>query len=237
MLHECVYIDIDNIHFIDSVNMPDAKTYHRGDLKADLIRAAWEMLEAEGPDGLSVRKLAAAAGVSHNAPYMHFKGRDGLVAALAASGFEGLGQAIRAEVQDFQSDWHDAFRAGCRAYVRYAVANPQLYVLMHRDYCPETWPETVQASVAAFDLLKGALAEGQRQGQIREDDVAEQALGVWAALHGLAGILGRPSGANAVSVNSSDQVVDNTIDMLVTGIALRTKTSSQPALFQAIRLT
>lgn len=225
VLRQEEYIDTDHILFIDSVNMPDAKTYHRGDLRADLLRLGRQMLEADGPDGLSVRKLAAAAGVSHNAPYMHFKGRDGLVAALAASGFDGLGAAIRAEATNSGADWLTAFRAGCRAYVRYAIAHPQLYALMHRDYSPTEWPETGKASIAALDLLKGALAEGQRQGHIRIGDNHDQALGVWAALHGIAGILGRPSGAGAVSDKEPGQIVDDLLDMLVTGLAPADKTA------------
>lgn len=236
MLHESVYIDDDNIHFIDSVNMPDAKTYHRGDLKADLLRAAQEMLEAEGPDGLSVRKLAAAAGVSHNAPYMHFKGREGLLAALAASGFDGLGVAIRAATEGIGDDWRSAFLAGCRAYVAYAVEHPELYALMHRDYCPETWPETLRSSMASYDLLKGALAEGQAQGHVRDGSVDEQALTVWAALHGLAGILGRPSRGAWVSPKPPDAIVDGVIGMCLAGLDRPRKAAAQPALFQSIRL-
>lgn len=216
--------------------MQDSKTYHRGDLKADLLDAAARMLEAEGPDGLSVRKLAAAAGVSHNAPYMHFKGREGLLAALAASGFDGLGVAIRVATEGIGVDWRRAFLAGCRAYVAYAVANPELYALMHRDHCPDQWPETLQSSMATYDLLKGALAEGQVQGHVRDGSVDDQALTVWAALHGLAGILGRPAGARYISPKSAEELVDDTISMLITGLERPRKTAGQPALFQSIRL-
>ena len=48
------------------------------------------MLATSGPEALSLRELARALGVSHNAPYKHFTTRDALLAALAAEGFREL---------------------------------------------------------------------------------------------------------------------------------------------------
>ena len=48
------------------------KKYHHGDLKNALIQAGVEILSKEGIGGLSLRKVALEAGVSHAAPYAHF---------------------------------------------------------------------------------------------------------------------------------------------------------------------
>ena len=69
-------------------------TYHHGDLRAAVLSAAWKMVEKEGVEGLSVREAARRAGVSHNAPYRHFAGRDALIAALVAEGFDELKKAM-----------------------------------------------------------------------------------------------------------------------------------------------
>ncbi|WP_416899631.1 MAG: TetR/AcrR family transcriptional regulator [Minwuia sp.] len=202
--------------------MPKAKAYHRGGLREDLVRLGAEMLEREGLDGLSVRKLAAEAGVSHNAPYMHFDDREALIAAIAAHGFAEQRRAIAAAVAGSRAkDWATRFRTGCRAYVRFATGRPVLYAAMHRGFDPDRNPEAFQASVGALGQLKDALDEGQRLGEIRTGDLHELAIGVWTALHGLAGILGRPDGGRFISAKPAEAIVDDTLDMLLGGIARR----------------
>ena len=95
-------------------------TYHHGDLRAAVLAAAAEMMEREGLAGLSVRKAARRAGVSHNAPYRHFPDRDALLAALAAEGFRELGKAL---------DGRSGREMG-EAYVRFAREHPQRFRLM-----------------------------------------------------------------------------------------------------------
>ena len=74
-------------------------TYHHGDLRAAVLSAAWKMVEKEGVEGLSVREAARRAGVSHNAPYRHFAGRDALIAALVAEGFDELKKALNEAIR------------------------------------------------------------------------------------------------------------------------------------------
>ena len=50
-----------------------AQTYHHGDLKTQLIREGLKLLDAEGYQGFTLRKVAKLCGVSQTAPYRHFK--------------------------------------------------------------------------------------------------------------------------------------------------------------------
>ena len=52
-----------------------------------LLKAARTIFAKEGLDGLSVRAVAAAAGLSAMAMYRHFKDKDALVDALMRDGF------------------------------------------------------------------------------------------------------------------------------------------------------
>ena len=59
-------------------------------MEAALLTSAAEILETEGPDGLSVRRIAAAAGVAPMGVYNHFESKFGIVEALFIQGFERL---------------------------------------------------------------------------------------------------------------------------------------------------
>ena len=60
-----------------------AKTYHHGNLRAELLDAAVLQLRETGIEDLSLRALARAIGVSQTAPYRHFADKGELLAAMA----------------------------------------------------------------------------------------------------------------------------------------------------------
>src|SRR6202161_3568143 len=62
-------------------------------MEAALLSSAADLLETEGPEGLSVRKIAAAAGVAPMGVYNHFESKFGIVEALFIQGFERLRDA------------------------------------------------------------------------------------------------------------------------------------------------
>ena len=65
-------------------------------LKARLVASARDLLEREGLEAASLRGAARGAGVSHMAPYRHFKDKDELLAAVAEQGFREMTQFIDA---------------------------------------------------------------------------------------------------------------------------------------------
>jgi AcrR family transcriptional regulator len=95
-------------------------TYHHGDLRAALLKAAARTLEKDGPDAISLRDLARGTDVSHNAPYRHFPDRESLLTALSDEGYAQLVEALRGK------PWRDQ----ATSYVRFALANPQRFRLM-----------------------------------------------------------------------------------------------------------
>src|SRR5215813_14824209 len=71
------------------------KPYHHGNLREALLESAIVLIAEVGPAGFKLRELARRAGVSHNAPYRHFRDRDALMAAVAKQGFRELTRAMR----------------------------------------------------------------------------------------------------------------------------------------------
>ena len=74
-------------------------SYHHGDLRAQLIAAVRDLVEAHGPDGFSVAEAARRAGVSSAAPYKHFKDRPELLRAVAGEGMDRLRAAMEAALE------------------------------------------------------------------------------------------------------------------------------------------
>src|SRR6476661_4198967 len=105
--------------------------YHHGDLRPALLQASLALIEEDGIGALSLREVARKAGVSHNAPYHHFKDRGSLLAALAEDGFATLARemaAARAAAPDAQA----RLEACGLAYIRFALESRARFKLMFR---------------------------------------------------------------------------------------------------------
>ena len=163
-------------------NNSTERPYHHGDLRSAVIKSALLLLETEGGPALSLRKVAAHAGVSGSAPYRHFKDREALLAALAFHGFEGLSEKLGKALSS--SEPHTEINALGAAYIAFATNNRSLYSLMFtdKDLAAREDEALARMSEEAFSLLEHAV----RRRLIADNQRASRfyATTIWAALHG-----------------------------------------------------
>ena len=198
-------------------NRKQSGHYHHGDLVNVLLETAEALLESRGPAGLSLREVARSAGVSHAAPYRHFRDKAALLQALAQRGFERLQLAIeRAADGARQNPEQQLVDAGV-ACVRQAVRFPELSRLMFGGVMPQAEKgASLDAAMAAFGVLEKILHDGIAAGVFRQRDAQELALTVWAAMHGLAmlttaGQLAALQGNDASALDSTVRVVASNV--------------------------
>jgi AcrR family transcriptional regulator len=150
-------------------------SYHHGDLRPALLRAGADVLEKQGLEALTLRDVARRAGVSHNAPYRHFKDRDALLAAMAEDGFRALAGALEGKAGNAMGE----------AYVRFGLANPARFRLMFGGRLRlSEHPALRDASGRAYEALLQALRARQ---DLPDPEVAAAA--AWSLVHGLANLL------------------------------------------------
>lgn len=167
--------------------MSTTRPYHHGNLRAALLEAAEEALARGGVDDLSLRDLARRIGVSHAAPRRHFADRRALLDALAANGFERLGAAMRAVVED-GADFRSRLSALALVYVGFATEHAALLELMyarkHRAGAAGVQDAAARAFAAPIELI----AQGQAAGEVVPGDPERLAPVVFATIHGLAAL-------------------------------------------------
>ncbi|MFI7610767.1 TetR/AcrR family transcriptional regulator [Nonomuraea terrae] len=153
-------------------------------LREEILGAAEELLaEAGTEDALTVRAVAARAGVSTPAVYLHFAGKEALVEAVCMRVWGELGRLVR---DNFGGDPWLALGRCARAYIRFALDHPVQYrVLMMR---PSGSPGVPPAAAEAFGHMVGAVSACMETGVVAGDP-EEIALGLWSALHGCASLL------------------------------------------------
>ena len=102
--------------------------YHHGNLKQALIDAGIRIINKEGEQRLSLRKVAAACGVSHSAPYAHYKDKDELLSAIKSSVTEQFTEYLYKAVDEMKEESAEkAIVAMGRSYVKFFIDNPDYY--------------------------------------------------------------------------------------------------------------
>ena len=134
-----------------------------------IAAAARALLDAEGPEGLTMRRVADALGIKAPSLYKHVPDKTALELLVVAGGFVEVAEALEAATADAA----DPLPALAKAYRDYAVAHPHLYRLMNyqplrRDLLPPGLEER-----AAMPLLAATGHDG------------DKARALWAFAHGM----------------------------------------------------
>ncbi len=143
---------------------------------------------AEGPAGLTVRRLAELSGTSASAVYSLFGDKWGLVEAMFNEGFRRLSQRF-AELRPTSDPAADLLALG-QAFRAGALANPHLYDLMFGCPFPEFHPAEPNATAAlgTFTALVAGVQRCLDAGLLGGGDAMQLALFLFGQVHGLTGL-------------------------------------------------
>ncbi|HEX7147357.1 MAG TPA: TetR/AcrR family transcriptional regulator [Actinomycetota bacterium] len=148
------------------------------------MAAGRQLLEEEGPEALTMRRLAERVGIRAPSLYKHLPDKAALEAAIIATGFEEAAATFEQAVEgagegrgEGPGDWQPAGRGNAlvalaAAYRRFALEHPHLYRLMNNGPLPrEHLPPGLENRTAA-PLLRAAGSQAR-------------ARAVWAFAHGM----------------------------------------------------
>lgn len=171
---------------------------------------AEELFATRGPDGVTMRELAQALGVSSMTAYRYFADKDAILAAVRTRAFHRFSEAMEKAKADYDREKTkpkkppaksskksvDMKQGPGRAYLAFALENPAAYKLMFDINQPtrESYPDLVAAmSRAKATMGPGVLAISGAK-RFRGDPELGATM-LWSAMHGavmleLAGLLG-----------------------------------------------
>ena len=171
--------------------MPKKKTYHHGDLKNALIKAGVEILAKDGVGGLSLRKVALKAGVSHSAPYAHFVDKQALIAAISTEGFRQLYERVSTVAEEYKTKPPRQLVEAAWAYVQFALDDRDRFKVMFSGVLEKgkAYPEFVAETQKNFQLVKMIVEANQASGVLRSGPSDLAALSAWGIIHGFVMLL------------------------------------------------
>lgn len=168
--------------------------YHHGNLRQALIDAGVRIINEEGEQSLSLRKAAAACGVSHSAPYAHFKDKKELLDAIKVSVTEQFSAYLFEAVEKEKGESTEkAIVTMGRSYVKFFIENPDYYQFLFYNQgitihltAGETHDEDYPPYLMLKELFFRFLEENNLS--LSEEEKELRLIKIWVTVQGVASI-------------------------------------------------
>lgn len=165
----------------------ETRSYHHGDLKNGLIQAGMLVLSERGVGGLTLRGVAQRAGVSHSAPYAHFKDKQQLLAAIATEGFEQLYDSLQQAASVHPGDPRQQVVQAALAYLDFALQRTELFQLMFSRSLAvaRDQPDLQEVTRRMFQLVVQVVSQCSTFSSQAGTTAELKALIIWGQVHGI----------------------------------------------------
>jgi AcrR family transcriptional regulator len=147
--------------------------------------AALAILEEDGPDAVSMRRVADAVGITPMAIYHHFPNREALLNTVTDREFSKFLDNIQA--RPMRGSTEARLISGMEAYIDYAFDRPRIFDYVFSQPRPgaRRYPEDFRARRSpTLNPIADAVRAAMRDGLLKKDNVWEIALELWATVHG-----------------------------------------------------
>ena len=200
-------------------------TYRHGDLRRALLDAGIELARAGGPEAVVLREATRRAGVTPNAAYRHFAGRDDLLAAVRAAAVAAVAQAMRAEYEAVPARGSAVVRARARVravgtgYLRFAFAETGLFrtAFGGRFVVDPDATASGASGLNPFGHLNAALDALVAAGALPPERRPGAEYLAWSTVHGMA-LLALDGPLQDVPVPALDVLGQRLLDMVERGL-------------------
>lgn len=186
-----------------------ADGYHHGNLRQALIEAGIKIINENGEENLSLRKVAALCNVSHAAPYAHFKDKEELLEAIKNSVTDRFMEELLNAVED-KPTADQAIIAMGRTYIQFFSSNPDYFAFifgkqninahlkMNREYKDDYPPFLLLRRMYLKHLEENGLEKTFEEQEI-------ELIKIWSIVHGMASIACMKGIKSSVNWNDIDE--------------------------------
>lgn len=164
-------------------------TYHHGNLKEELIKTGITLIQQEGIEKLSLRKMAALCGVSEAAPYSHFKNKEDLLRAMQEYVMEQLMTCLQNGYGENSGGPHSILNMG-KAYVFFFMEHPEYYTFLFSQPCVkiDLSLNDVASDFPPYGYFKEKVKEVCQKDGFSDERIQHGMIAMWAKVHGIAAI-------------------------------------------------
>tara|TARA_B100001027_G_scaffold99045_1_gene68015 strand:+ start:346 stop:945 length:600 start_codon:yes stop_codon:yes gene_type:complete len=155
--------------------------YHHGNLRDDILKAAYSFVKENGYATMSLRGIAEQCNVSATAIYRHYKTKEHLLADVVVKGFVEFNISVEGKEED------DIFQRS-ENYLAFAFDNYNIYDLLFSQSVVEflKFPQILEVADKAFESLLESVKEHDKS--LNDLSASNKAIHIWSFLHGMSSI-------------------------------------------------
>lgn len=180
------------------------------EIKATILKQSWQIVEEEGWQALSIRKIADAIEYSTPVVYKHFESKDAIIEEFTRQGFDLLAKQLE-NAQQAHVDPAKQLVAISHAYWNFAFAHVKHYQIMFGLGMPTCeMIRSIDEMKKANDIMLTSIKHAIKTGNNREADSYLKLRTFWSILHGMAAI-------EMIATNDCEEVAKQVLDDAVGG--------------------
>lgn len=181
-------------------------------MRRSILDAAKQLFVKEGFENVSLRRIAGKIEYSPAAIYRYFKNKREILSVLREEGFARYVERQEKGLETYP-DPMERLRAGGRAYIQFALSEPEYYNLMFCTNCEQVdldgkWAASSQA---AYENFRSTVEECIATGHFGEVDLNTVVFAMWASVQGLAHLMS----TGQVGINREDIDFDPMLDSIL----------------------
>lgn len=166
------------------------QSYHHKDLKNALIEKGIELVNTEGLQSFSLRKVAAACGVSHAAPYGHFQHKDELLNAMQNHITNEFSKILENTITIYNGDPNILEYLG-KAYIVFFMDNPHYFSFLYTQSNMKidlSFHADSALNYRPFEIYKEMLLKVMDKNNYPKEKQKDAVIALWSFIHGIASV-------------------------------------------------
>lgn len=178
--------NLDSVKIVGGTIMPK-KQYHHKDLRNALIEKGIEIVNSEGMNSFSLRKVAAACGVSHAAPYSHFQSKEELLDAMQQHITDQFSMILEETISDYE-DTPELLKNMGVAYVSFFIDNPHYFSFIYSQSNVNidlTFGSSDEENYRPFVIYKTVVSKILDRINYPMQKQEDVIIALWAFIHGI----------------------------------------------------
>jgi AcrR family transcriptional regulator len=173
------------------MGISERKAKEKEEIKTLILQAAKRLFVEKGIEQTTIRKIASAIEYSVGTVYVYYKDKNDILYDLHTQGFKQLGNDLR--VLFHVADPMERLKALGRAYLQFAMNNPDMYDLMFTMKAPMVFLDSVHQEEwnegkGTFDVLRATVSQCMDAGHFKGHSLEPLAFAIWSMTHGMASL-------------------------------------------------
>lgn len=176
--------------------MEKTHAYHHGNLRNELIEKAIAIVNNEGEQSLSIRKVAGACGVTYAAPYSHFKSKEELLLACREYVSKQFAEYLSNSIANEDITNPETLNTLGNAYIEFFKLHPVYYnfIFNSKETCKIVLTlDELKDNYPPFEVFrKVCLALTTRYGLTKQEGLT-RLIKCWSFVHGVTSLIISPN--------------------------------------------